>query len=61
MLIRTDPGKHRLAFLSIPRDLRVDIPGHGTAKLNAASQYGGPALTLKTVKDLTGSTSITSP
>ena len=54
MLIRTDPGKHRLAFLSIPRDLRVDIPGHGTAKLNAASQYGGPALTLKTVKNLTG-------
>jgi LCP family protein required for cell wall assembly len=54
MLIRTDPGKHRLAFLSIPRDLRVDIPGHGSAKLNAASQYGGPALTLKTVKGLTG-------
>ena len=54
MLIRTDPGKHRLAFLSIPRDLRVEIPGHGAAKLNAASQLGGPALTLKTVKDLTG-------
>jgi len=54
MLIRTDPGKHRLAFLSIPRDLRVEIPGHGSAKLNAASQIGGPALTLKTVKNLTG-------
>ena len=54
MLIRTDPSKHRLAFLSIPRDLRVEIPGHGAAKLNAASQLGGPALTLKTVKDLTG-------
>ncbi len=33
---------------------RVEIPGHGAAKLNAASQLGGPALTLKTVKDLTG-------
>ena len=54
MLIRTDPSKHRLAFLSIPRDLRVEIPGHGAAKINAASQLGGPALTLKTVKDLTG-------
>ncbi len=54
MLIRTDPSKHRLAFLSIPRDLRVEIPGHGAAKLNAASQFGGPALTLKTVKNLTG-------
>jgi polyisoprenyl-teichoic acid--peptidoglycan teichoic acid transferase len=54
MLIRTDPSKHRLAFLSIPRDLRVEIPGHGAAKLNAASQLGGPGLTLKTVKNLTG-------
>ena len=50
MLIRTDPRKHRLAFLSIPRDLRVEIPGYGGAKINAASQLGGPALALKTVK-----------
>jgi LCP family protein required for cell wall assembly len=54
MLVRTDPGKHRLAFLSIPRDLRVDIPGYGSAKINAANQYGGPALALKTVENLTG-------
>ena len=54
MLIRTDPGKHRLAFLSIPRDLRVEIPGHGAAKINAAFQLGGPTLALRTVKDLTG-------
>ncbi|MEI7759805.1 MAG: LCP family protein [Thermoleophilia bacterium] len=54
MLIRTDPRKHRLAFLSIPRDLRVEIPGHGAGKINAAFQYGGPTLALRTVKDLTG-------
>ncbi len=54
MLIRTDPGKHRLAFLSIPRDLRVDIPGYGTSKINAAFQVGGPTLALQTVKSLTG-------
>jgi LCP family protein required for cell wall assembly len=54
MLLRTDPGKHRLAYLSIPRDLRVEIPGYGTAKINAAFQAGGPTLTLKTVKALTG-------
>ncbi len=54
MLIRTDPGKHRLAFLSIPRDLRVDIPGYGPAKINAANQLGGPVLALKTVENLTG-------
>jgi polyisoprenyl-teichoic acid--peptidoglycan teichoic acid transferase len=54
MLIRTDPGKHRLAFLSIPRDLRVEIPGYGTSKVNAAFQLGGPTLALRTIKELTG-------
>jgi LCP family protein required for cell wall assembly len=54
VLVRTDPRKHRLAFLSIPRDLRVEIPGYGAAKINAASQIGGPVLALKTVKNLTG-------
>ena len=54
MLIRTDPRKHRLAFLSIPRDLRVEIPGYGAGKINSATQLGGPTLALKTVKSLTG-------
>jgi len=54
MLLRTDPGKRRLAYLSIPRDLQVEIPEYGVAKINAANQFGGPALALRTVKDLTG-------
>jgi LCP family protein required for cell wall assembly len=54
MLIRTDPGKKRLAFLSIPRDLQVEIPEVGLSKINAANQIGGPALALRTVKELTG-------
>ena len=54
MLMRTDPASGRLAYLSIPRDLQVDIPEYGVAKINAASQVGGPALSLRTVKDLTG-------
>lgn len=54
MLIRTDPGKRRLAYLSIPRDLQVEIPEYGLEKINAANQFGGPALALRTVKDLTG-------
>jgi LCP family protein required for cell wall assembly len=54
MLIRTDPGKKRLAFLSIPRDLQVQIPEVGVDKINAANQIGGPALALRTVKELTG-------
>jgi LCP family protein required for cell wall assembly len=54
LLVRTDPSRHRMAYLSIPRDLRVDIPGYGANKINAAFQLGGPALTLKTVRALTG-------
>jgi polyisoprenyl-teichoic acid--peptidoglycan teichoic acid transferase len=54
LLVRTDPARNRLAYLSIPRDLRVDIPGHGANKINAAFQLGGPALTMRTVRALTG-------
>jgi len=54
LLLRTDPGTHRLAYLSIPRDLRVEVPGYGTAKINSANQFGGPALTIRTVRELTG-------
>jgi LCP family protein required for cell wall assembly len=54
LLVRLDPETHRISYLSIPRDLRVEIPGYGTSKINAANQIGGPALTLATVKALTG-------
>ena len=54
MLVRTDPSTHRITYLSIPRDLRVEIPGYGSSKINAANQVGGPALTLATVRALTG-------
>ena len=54
LLLHLDPGTHRISYLSIPRDLRVEIPGYGSSKINAANQMGGPALTLATVKALTG-------
>jgi LCP family protein required for cell wall assembly len=54
MLVRTDPGRGRTSFLSIPRDLRVDVPGHGFAKINAAFQFGGPSLAVQTIKGFTG-------
>jgi LCP family protein required for cell wall assembly len=54
MLLRTDPGRHRLVFLSIPRDLRASIPGYGEQKINAAMQIGGPKLAVETVAALTG-------
>jgi LCP family protein required for cell wall assembly len=54
MLIRVDPGKHRLTYLSIPRDLFVEIPGHGEQKINAAFQIGGPALAMRAIRAYTG-------
>jgi LCP family protein required for cell wall assembly len=55
MLLRTDPSRHRLVYLSIPRDLRVTIPGYGTQKINAAMQIGGPKLAVETADALFGS------
>jgi LCP family protein required for cell wall assembly len=54
ILIRLDPHKQATAMMSLPRDLKVQIPGHGTDKINAAYEDGGPRLTLQTVKNLTG-------
>jgi LCP family protein required for cell wall assembly len=40
--------------LSIPRDVEVDVPGHGINKINAAYAFGGPALTIETVESFLG-------
>jgi LCP family protein required for cell wall assembly len=53
MLLRLDPDRGAIALLSLPRDLKVEIPGVGVSKLNDAYAYGGPKLTLQTVKELT--------
>jgi LCP family protein required for cell wall assembly len=54
MLLHTDPSRHRLVYLSIPRDLRVSIPGYGAQKVNAAMQIGGPKLAIETADQLFG-------
>jgi LCP family protein required for cell wall assembly len=54
ILLRVDPDREAISLLSIPRDLKVNIPRHGPDKFNAAYSYGGPQLTLETVKTLTG-------
>ncbi len=54
ILVRLDPEKGATALMSLPRDLKVEIPGHGTDRLNAAYEIGGPKLTLETVKQFTG-------
>jgi polyisoprenyl-teichoic acid--peptidoglycan teichoic acid transferase len=54
MLLRLDPDNEAIALMSIPRDLKVEIPGWGTDKFSSAYAYGGPKLTLQLVKELTG-------
>jgi LCP family protein required for cell wall assembly len=54
ILMRLDPSKNAIALMSLPRDLKVRIPGHGTNKLNAAYSIGGTRLLLSTVKRVTG-------
>ena len=54
ILVRLDPEKGATAIMSLPRDLKVDIPGHGTDKINAAYANGGPKLTVRTVRQLLG-------
>jgi LCP family protein required for cell wall assembly len=54
MLVRTDPDLHRLAYLSIPRDLEVEIPGFGHEKINATVPNGGVPLAIQTVREAFG-------
>jgi LCP family protein required for cell wall assembly len=52
MLVHAALGSVRK--LSIPRDIEVEIPGHGTNKINAAYALGGPALTIETIEQFLG-------
>jgi LCP family protein required for cell wall assembly len=47
-------GGPRPVLLSIPRDSYVPIPGFGYNKINAALDFGGPSLLVKTVENVTG-------
>jgi len=48
------PGTMHASILGIPRDSYVNIPGHGSNKINAAEFFGGPPLIIQTVEQLTG-------
>jgi LCP family protein required for cell wall assembly len=58
MIVHTDPDSQRTVVLSFPRDLWVDIPGHGMDKINAGFEGGieggGPDLMRDTIQALTG-------
>ncbi len=52
MVLLLNPKLKRAALLSIPRDSRVEIPGHGRNKINAAYAFGGVELAQETVEEL---------
>lgn len=54
MVATLDPDKNQAALLSIPRDTRVKIKGHGYDKINAAYAYGDRKLSQQTVEGLLG-------
>lgn len=52
MLAHVPADRRHVYLVSIMRDSWVDIPGHGTAKINAAYSWGGIPLTVQTVEQL---------
>lgn len=55
IVVSVDTRLNRTTVLSIPRDLRVDIPGYGQNKINTAINHPhGQDLMVQTVKKLTG-------
>jgi LCP family protein required for cell wall assembly len=54
ILLRLDSEQNLISVMSIPRDLKTEIPGVGTEKFNAAYSAGGPKLAAQVVKEMTG-------
>lgn len=54
MLIQLVPADGRVLVLSVPRDLRVAIEGHGIQKINAAYAFGQGPLMVSTIQEVLG-------
>ncbi len=54
MLLSINKPTNQTAQVSIPRDLRVPIPGYGYAKINSANAQGGVTLAQQTVSNTFG-------
>lgn len=53
IIIAHIPDDHsKIYLIHFPRDLYVDIPGHGKDKINASFAYGGAPLLVKTLQNL---------
>ncbi|MGO2993853.1 LytR family transcriptional regulator [Brachybacterium sp. JB7] len=54
MLVHVPDDGAEAYIMSFPRDLYVEIPGHGTDRINAALAFGGPSLAVSTVENYVG-------
>ena len=54
MVARVDEANKNVSIISVPRDLRVNIDGHGMCKINSAIEYGGYDTVIDEVNDLLG-------
>lgn len=52
MIAHLDADRQNAYLISFPRDMWVEIPGHGEAKINAAYSLGGSKLAVRTVEEL---------
>ena len=52
-LLHLDADREQAWLVSIPRDARVTLPGHGDRRIEAAYALGGPALLVATFERLT--------
>jgi LCP family protein required for cell wall assembly len=50
MVLHVDPVAHTGMLVSFPRDLMVEIPGHGRNLLNSAFAFGGASLVIQTLQ-----------
>lgn len=52
MWVHVDQAHRRVDLVHVPRDYFVEIPGHGTSKINAAYEAGGAPLLVSTLQSL---------
>ena len=54
MLVHVSDDNQDVYVMSFPRDLYVEIPGHGRDRINAALAFGGVGLAVTTVENYAG-------
>lgn len=54
MVAHIPPDRNSATVVSIPRDSWLDIPDHGSGRMNSAYRLGGPSLLIRTVEQLSG-------